>query len=111
MLYPRKEAKEYGTKAEIEGLYRAGEQVVVIDDLATTGGSKLEALEKLRAAGLLVQDVVVLIDRQSGAAEALNQAGLKLHAVLTLTEMLAHWEQSGKVPQEQIQAAREFLAR
>ncbi len=111
LLYPRKEAKEYGTKAEIEGAYRTGERVVVIDDLATTGGSKLEALEKLRAAGLLVQDVVVLIDRQSGAAEALSQAGLKLHAVLNLTQMLAHWEQSGKVPQEQIQAAREFLAR
>lgn len=111
LLYPRKEVKEYGTRAEIEGAYRTGERVVVIDDLATTGGSKLEALEKLSAAGLLVQDVVVLIDRQSGAAEALSQAGLKLHAVLNLTQMLDHWEQRGKVPQEQIRAAREFLAK
>ncbi len=57
-----------------------GERVVVIDDLATTGGSKFEAIDKLTAAGLEVQDVVVLIDRQSGAAEALAQAGYRLHA-------------------------------
>src|SRR5687767_15239097 len=47
MIYPRKESKTYGTKAEIEGEYHAGETVVVIDDLATTGGSKFEAIEKL----------------------------------------------------------------
>ena len=45
MIYPRKEAKAYGTKAEIEGEFHAGETVVVIDDLATTGGSKFEAIE------------------------------------------------------------------
>ena len=109
LIYPRKEVKEYGTRAEIEGVFQAGEQAVVIDDLATTGGSKFEAVEKLSAAGLRVRDVVVLVDRQSGAAEALNQAGLRLHAVLTLTGMLAHWGQNGKVPAEQIRAAREFL--
>src|SRR5574339_647255 len=47
MIYPRKEAKMYGTRAEIEGEYHAGETIVVIDDLATTGGSKFEAIEKL----------------------------------------------------------------
>ena len=110
LLYPRKEAKTYGTRAEIEGLYQAGEQVAIIDDLATTGGSKFEAIEKLTAVGLRVRDVVVLIDRQSGAAEALGQAGYRLHAVLTLGEMLDHWEQSGRVEQSHIRAAREFLA-
>jgi uridine monophosphate synthetase len=57
MIYPRKEAKSYGTKAEIEGEYHAGETVVVIDDLATTGGSKFEAIEKLTGAGLVVKDM------------------------------------------------------
>ena len=69
MIYPRKEVKPYGTKAEIEGEYHAGETVVVIDDLATTGGSKFEAIEKLTGVGLVVKDVVVLVDRQSGAKE------------------------------------------
>ena len=110
MIYPRKEVKTYGTKAEIEGLYIPGEQVVVIDDLATTGGSKFEAIEKLTAAGLKVSDVVVLIDRQSGAGEALAEAGYQMHAVFTLTGLLDIWEKSGRVPAGQIQAAREFIA-
>ena len=109
MIYPRKEVKSYGTKAEIEGLYIAGEQVVVIDDLATTGGSKFEAIDKLTAAGLKVKDVVVLIDRQSGARDALLDAGYQLHAVFTLTELLEHWERTGKVPVDQIQEAKEFI--
>ena len=110
MIYPRKEVKTYGTKAEIEGLFTVGEQVVVIDDLATTGGSKFEAIEKLTAAGLKVNDVVVLIDRQSGAGEALAEAGYQMHAVFTLTGLLDIWQKSGRVPAEQIQAAREFIA-
>ncbi len=110
MIYPRREAKGYGTGAEIEGAYAAGERVVVIDDLATTGGSKFEAIDKLSAAGLQVQDVVVLIDRQSGAAEALAERGYRLHAVLNLTGLLEYWEQAQSVPSEQIAAARAFLA-
>jgi uridine monophosphate synthetase len=109
LIYPRKEVKTYGTKAEIEGAYEAGETVVVIDDLATTGGSKFEAIEKLTAAGLKVQDVVVLIDRQSGAKESLAEAGFRLHAVLTMTELLDYWESAGKVEVAQIEAARKFL--
>ncbi len=109
MLYPRKEAKPYGTGAEIEGGFAAGERAVVIDDLATTGGSKFEAIEKLTTAGLKIEDVVVLIDRQSGASEALVAAGYRLHAVMTLTQMLDHWAQTDRVPAEQIAAARAFL--
>jgi uridine monophosphate synthetase len=109
MIYPRKEVKSYGTKAEIEGLYQPGEKVVVIDDLATTGGSKFEAIEKLTAAGLCVRDVVVLIDRQSGASETLEQAGFRMHAVFKLTEMLDYWEASGKVPRERVEVVRAFL--
>ena len=109
-IYPRKEVKAYGTKAEIEGLYQPGEVVAVIDDLTTTGGSKFEAIEKLTAAGLQVRDVVVLIDRQSGAAEALAAAGYRLHAALTIGQLLDYWEQTGRVPAEQLAATRRFLA-
>ena len=109
MIYPRKEVKTYGTKAEIEGEYHAGETVVVIDDLATTGGSKFEAIEKLTAVGLKVKDVVVLVDRQSGAKESLEQAGYSMYAVLTITQMLEHWEAAGKVEKDKIEATRKFL--
>jgi uridine monophosphate synthetase len=109
MIYPRKEAKDYGTKAGIEGQYHSGETVVVIDDIATTGGSKFEAIEKLTGAGLVVRDVVVLIDRQSGAKEALEQAGFHLHVVMTISGLLDDWEQTGKVEQGKIAEARAFF--
>ncbi|NMB90979.1 MAG: orotidine-5'-phosphate decarboxylase [Chloroflexi bacterium] len=109
MLYPRKESKAYGTRAEIEGNFRAGERAVVIDDLATTGGSKFEAIDKLTQAGLVVEDVVVLIDRQSGAAGALAAAGYRLHAVLTLTSLLDYWENTERIPREQIARVHSFL--
>jgi uridine monophosphate synthetase len=110
MIYPRKEVKTYGTKAEIEGEYHAGETVVIIDDLATTGGSKFEAIEKLTSAGLNIKDVVVLIDRQSGAKESLKQAGFSLHAVLTITQLLDYWEKTSKVEKDKIEKTRIFLA-
>jgi len=109
MIYPRKEVKTYGTKAEIEGDFNPGETAVVIDDLATTGGSKFEAIEKLTGAGLKVKDVVVLVDRQSGAKESLEQAGYSMHAVLTITEMLDHWEKIGLVEKDKIEKTRKFL--
>ena len=109
VIYPRKEIKTYGTKAEIEGEYQAGETAVVVDDLTTTGGSKFEGIEKLTGAGLHVKDVVVLIDRQSGAKEALAEAGFRLHSVLTISEMLDYWETTGKVEAEKIAATRTFL--
>jgi uridine monophosphate synthetase len=111
LIYPRKETKSYGTKAEVEGEFRPGETALVIDDLATTGESKFEAIAKLTSAGLSVKDVVVLVDRQSGAKEALAREGYNLHAVLTLSEMLDHWEQARAVDRAKIAATREFLAR
>ena len=110
MIYPRKEVKTYGTKAEIEGEYHAGETVVVIDDLATTGGSKFEAIEKLTGVGLVVKDVVVLVDRQSGAKESLAQAGYSMQAVLTISQLLDYWEATGKVEKDKIEETRTFLA-
>jgi uridine monophosphate synthetase len=110
LIYPRKEIKTYGTKAEIEGLFYEGEQVVVIDDLATTGASKFESIDKLTSASLKVQDVVVLLDRQSGAAQSLAESGYRLHAVTTMTDLLDYYEKSSKVPIEQINAARQFIS-
>jgi uridine monophosphate synthetase len=95
LIYPRKEVKEYGTGATVEGGFTSGETAVLIDDLITNGSSKIEAADKLKAASLEVHDVVVLIDRGSGAEESLAEAGLQLHAVFTLPELLDHWAASG----------------
>ena len=109
MIYPRKSSKDYETAAEIEGIFHPGETVVVIDDLTTTGESKFEAIEKLTAAGLQVHDVVVLIDQESGAKEALAGRGIQLHALFTLTQLLNYWQETDRVPIEQINSVRQFL--
>jgi len=63
----------------------------------------------LTGAGLVGKDVVVLVDRQSGAKESLEQAGYNLHAVLTISDLLDYWESTGKVDKEKIEATRAFL--
>ncbi len=109
MVYPRKEAKGYGTKVEVEGVYDAGQRAVVIDDLISSGGSKLEGIIKLNEAGLKVSDIVVLIDRQSAGVDFMGEHGYTLHSVFTLPQLLDHWEQSGAVDAEMIAKARAFL--
>ncbi len=110
LLYPRREVKEYGTKAAIEGEYSAGETVVVLDDLTTTGETKFEAIEKLTSAGLNVREIVVLIDRGQGAKELLARAGYILHAVTTLPDLLDIWRASNAITQAQYDAVKKFLA-
>jgi len=109
LVYPRKERKEYGTGAAVEGGFAPGETVLLLDDLATTGGSKLEAIQTLQAEGLRVTDVAVLIDREGGASEELARLGCRLHAVFTLTQLLDHWESRGTVERSRIEAVRSFL--
>jgi len=109
LLYPRKEAKAYGTKADIEGVYQPGEKVVVIDDLISTGGSKFEGIARLESAGLRVEDVVVLIDRSADGGAELVERGYRLQAVTTIGELLAEYEQAGKIEARQIAAVRAFL--
>jgi uridine monophosphate synthetase len=101
--------KAYGTRRRIEGVFEAGEQVVVIDDIITDGASKLEAIEPLEAAGLLVRDLVILIDRQQGGRERLRVKGYTLHAVLTVSECFDELERAGLVDQALLQTAREFV--
>ncbi len=88
MIFPRKEVKSHGTSKQIEGLFIAGEHILVVDDLITRGDSKIEAIQPLQEAGLLVSDIAVIVDRESGGVETLAAYGIKVHAVLRLTEML-----------------------
>ncbi|MGD2205911.1 MAG: orotidine-5'-phosphate decarboxylase [Anaerolineae bacterium] len=109
MIYPRKEAKDYGRARQIEGAFRPGDRAVVLDDLITTGGSKLAAIAPLEAAGLEVQDVVVLIDREQGGREDLAEAGYRLHAVLGLGEMLDTLVEAGRISARQRDEVAAFL--
>lgn len=110
LVYPRREAKTYGTKAEIEGDYNKGDRVVIVDDLVSTGETKVEAIEKLKAAGLEIVSIVVLIDREMGASKFLGDLGYNLRAVVTLSQLLFLWLQVGAITQEQMKEVQTFMA-
>jgi orotate phosphoribosyltransferase len=85
----RKEAKQHGTGKLIEGPYRAGDRVVVIEDVITTGGSAQRAIEAVRAAGGTVLGVLAVVDREEGGRDALEQGGIAVRALATLSEIVA----------------------
>ena len=89
-LIVRKEAKGHGTGAWLEGpLPAAGSRVTVLEDVVTTGGSSLKAVNQLRQAGYVVERVVAIVDRQEGGAAAMAAAGLELRSLFLLEEVAA----------------------
>jgi len=84
----RKDRKEYGTGNVIEGELKEGDRLVVVEDIVTTGGSAVEAVEKLREAGAVVEDIVVVIDREEGGRENVEDADLRMHTLTTAEELL-----------------------
>ncbi len=98
MIYTRKEAKEHGLGRRIEGRFAAGQRAVIVEDLVTTGGSTLNTVNLLREAGLVVEDVIVLIDREQGAAANLRRAGVHLHAALRLQQVWDILRRWGRMP-------------
>jgi orotate phosphoribosyltransferase len=84
----RKGQKEYGTGNRIEGELTEGERVVVLEDITTTGTSALEAVEALRAAGASVDRLLVVVDREEGARERLDEHDIELEALTTASELL-----------------------
>ena len=86
-LYVRKEEKEHGRGRRIEGILQPGERVLVLDDVITTGKNIVEAVEAIRSEGGVVEDTLVLLDRQQGGRANLEKAGVKLHAFATMTHI------------------------
>jgi len=85
----RKRAKEYGTGNRIEGRLDPGEEVVVLEDIATTGQSAVDAVEALRDAGAVVNRMLVAVDREEGGRENLAEHGVELESLVTASELLA----------------------
>ncbi|MGI9406768.1 MAG: orotate phosphoribosyltransferase [Hyphomicrobiaceae bacterium] len=85
-FFVRKQAKEYGTQKLVEGLgpdeTMAGQNVVVLEDVTTTGGSAIKAVEALKADGANILKVITVVDRQEGAAQNFENAGIVFHPLL-----------------------------
>jgi orotate phosphoribosyltransferase len=86
-LIVRKATKDYGTEALIEGVREPGERVLVIEDVVTTGGALIAAIEALRAAGLVVAHALCVLDREEGGNEALTALGVRLEPLFRRADL------------------------
>ncbi len=88
LIIIRKETKEYGMKGQIIGEFNPGNFIVLVEDVATTGGSVLKAVKTLRDAGLVVRHVIVVVDREEGAGKSLADADVELIPLVKMSELL-----------------------
>ena len=108
LIYARIRPEGTG-KRGIEGRYNVGDTALIIDDLITRGSSILETAELLQENGLKVKDVIVLIDREHGAAERLRRHGYNLMSILKLDVMLTHYKSRGLISEETYNTCAEYL--
>lgn len=110
-ITPRTDAKTHGTGAKIDGMLPedVGKTAVLIDDLVTRADSKMEAANALKAQGITVHDVVVLIDREQGGRAQLSEAGYDLHSAFTMRQMLDFYLRDGSLTQAQYQNTQQRL--
>jgi len=108
-ITPRIDQKEHGSGASIDGVWKPGSIAIVIGDLITTAKSKLEAIEILEAHEIKVENILVLIDRQQGGKEELEQRGYKLHSYSTMSNLIEYYSRVGLITPEQFETTMEYL--
>ena len=86
-LFVRNQKKDYGTAKQLEGVLTEGDRIVIVEDVATTGGQALEAAAVLRQAGAQVLAIIATIDRQEGARENVEKAGIRFEALFTKADL------------------------
>lgn len=87
LVYVRSQAKQYGTGNLVEGIVKQGMKILLVDDVATTGGSVINGIKELKKAGAQVTDAYVIVNRLEGADVALEREGVKLHQILNILEI------------------------
>ncbi len=110
-IFMRKEAlkKAYGLEKSLEGEFKKGETVVMIEDLTTRATSLLEAIPAIEAHGLIVRDAVVLLDYQKGGKQRLKEQGYDLHAFMTMREFIDIMHTEGKIDAAKRQQSLAFI--
>lgn len=111
MIYVRKEEKDYGRKKRIEGSISLGSRVLVIDDLITTGHSIRGAIDAIKEEGGEVKHVAVLIDRLEGGKANLKKAGLTLHTLTDILELVRTLHERDEITEDEVKAIRAQVSR
>ena len=111
MIYVRKEPKKHATKSQIEGILEKGKRVILVDDLITYGTSKINFINGIKKAGGRIKDIVIVLERgeKNGGRELLKKKGYKLHALLTLKELMEYMVKKHKLSKKLQQSTIQYL--
>ena len=98
------------TLAEVlTGPFKAGQTALLIDDVVSLAYSKFEAIEKLEHAGLIVHDLLMVVDRQQGGVQALEEKGYRTHTVINLSQLLERYLETGKIDRARYDEVRRYV--
>jgi orotate phosphoribosyltransferase len=109
MIYVRKRPKNYGRKEQIEGVLKGGSKVVLIDDMATNAFSKLKFVEGIKNSGGVIEDVVIVLDREQGGVESLAKENVKLHSLISLKELLGYMKDNNLIEDDKYDEILKYL--
>ncbi|KAJ8926373.1 hypothetical protein NQ314_021262 [Rhamnusium bicolor] len=110
MVMRRKEAKDYGTKKLIEGVYNEGDKCLIIEDVVTSGSSILETVKDLTDLGIKCNETIVLLNREQGGAKILENNGIVMHALLTLTKLMEFLREDKCINDKTVEQVRDYIA-
>ncbi len=110
LIIKRKEAKQYGTKKILEGIYKPGQNCLLVEDVITSGASLLETIPEIENEGITVSDIVVVLDRQQGGREMLEKKGFRVHSLFTISDVCTILKDEGHLTDDEVERINDFLA-
>ncbi|QQV03328.1 MULTISPECIES: orotidine-5'-phosphate decarboxylase [Chryseobacterium] len=109
LIIKRKEAKEYGTKKMIEGIYQKGQNCLLVEDVITSGKSLIETIAEIEQEDIKVADIVVVLDREQGGKQLLESRGYRVHTLFNITEVCNILQENGDLCDDEVQRINDFL--
>ncbi|WP_126652274.1 orotidine-5'-phosphate decarboxylase [Chryseobacterium aureum] len=109
LIIKRKEAKSYGTKKLIEGIYQKGQNCLLVEDVITSGKSLLETIPEIEQEDLKVSDIVVVLDREQGGKQLLESKGYRVHTLFNISEVCSILQETGELSDEEVKRIQDFL--
>ena len=106
LIYVRNKPKEHGTSKSVEGYISEGLKVLMIDDVATTGGSVVKGIQQLKEAGTVVEHAIVIVNRMEGAEKLLENEGVKLHQLTNILEITQALYEENLVGQDVLETVK-----
>lgn len=109
LIIKRKEAKSYGTKKLIEGIYQKGQNCLLVEDVITSGKSLVETIAEVEQEDLKVADIVVVLDREQGGKQLLESKGYRVHTLFNISEVCDILQETGELSDEEVARIQDFL--